>query len=217
MKNKTSLFWGIVLIAVGALFLGNNLNWWDINIFFKGWWSLFIIIPSIYGLFNKESFSCSIVTLILGILLLLAAQDIIDWSMIWKILVPVVIIVVGLSIIFSGFKRPKKLNSENAKEYVAIFSGVDEKIKEVVSDFRAISIFGGVELDLRKAKIEKELVIECTTIFGGIDLKLPDNVKLKITGVPIFGGVENKYEEENDAEITIYINYTCIFGGIDII
>lgn len=212
MKNKSGMFWGLVLIIVGVLFLGNNLNWWDINIFFKGWWSLFIIIPSIYGLFEKGSRSGSIISLAVGILLLLAAQDVIGYGMIWKILVPIIIIVVGLTLIFNNGK-PKKMD-KNAKEYVAVFSGVDEKISEVVSDFKAVSIFGGVDLDLRKVKLEKDLYIEAVTIFGGIDIKLPDNVKLQVNGIPIFGGVENKYNDDGD--VTITIHYTCIFGGVDL-
>lgn len=212
MKNKSSVFWGLVLIIVGVLFLGNNLNWWDINIFFKGWWSLFIIIPSIYGLFERGSRSGSIISLAVGILLLLAAQDVIGYGMIWKILVPIIIIVIGLTLIFNNGK-PKKM-AKNAKEYVAVFSGVDERINEVVSDFKAVSVFGGVDLDLRKAKIEKDLYIEAVSIFGGIDIKLPDNVKLQVSGVPIFGGVENKYND--DGNITITIHYTCVFGGVDL-
>lgn len=209
-------FWGLVLIVVGVMFLGNNLDWWNINIFFDGWWSLFIIVPSIYGLFSRESISSSIIGVAVGVLLLLAAQDIIDWGMIWKILVPIFIIVIGLSFILGFHGKSKKINEKNAKEYIAVFSGVEEKIKEVVSDFRAVSIFGSVELDLRKAKIEKDIVINAITIFGGIDLKLPEGVTVKTSGVPIFGGVENKYEND-DSKITVYINYTCIFGGIDII
>lgn len=212
MKNKSSVFWGLVLIVVGALFLGNNLNWWDINIFFKGWWSLFIIVPSIYGLFEKGSRSGSVISLAVGILLLLAAQDIIGYGMIWKILVPIIIIVIGLTLIFNNGK-PKKMD-KNAKEYVAVFSGIDERISELVSDFKAISVFGGVDLDLRKAKIEKDLYIEAVSIFGGIDIKLPDNVKVIVSGIPIFGGVENKYND--DGNITITIHYTCVFGGVDL-
>lgn len=215
MKNKQSIFWGLLLIIVGVIFLGNNFNWWDINVFFKGWWTLFIIIPSLWGLFTKETFAGSLITLALGILLLLACMDIINWNMIWQILIPVIIIVIGLMLIFGN--RKVKKSSANSKEYIAVFSGVDERINDIVSDFRAISIFGGVELDLRKAKIEKDVVIECVSVFGGIDLRLPDDVNLKVNGLPIFGGVENKYNVNKDAKITIYINYTCVFGGVDII
>jgi len=112
--------------------------------------------------------------------------------------------------------KPKIKSAVNAREYVAVFGEVNDKIKEITSDFKAISIFGGVDLDLRKAKIDKDVIIECTTVFGGIDIKLPDNVKVKTSGVPIFGGAENKHIEE-EGKYTIYINYVCIFGGIDIL
>jgi len=32
----------------------NALNITDINFFFTGWWTLFIIIPSLIGLFNDK-------------------------------------------------------------------------------------------------------------------------------------------------------------------
>lgn len=215
MKRK-SILWGVLLIIVGVLFLGNSLDIWHINLFFKGWWTLFIIVPSIIGLLDKDSMSGSFISLVVGVLLLLACQDIISWSKIWKIFVPILVIVIGFTLIFRSLKKPKMKTSENALEYTAIFSEVDEKIKEVISDFKAISIFGGVNLDLRKAKLDKDIVIECTTIFGGIDIRVPDNVKIKTSGVPIFGGVENKYTEEDKSSVTIYINYVCVFGGIDI-
>lgn len=217
MQNKSSIFWGIVLIIIGVVFLGNNFTWWDIDIFFDGWWTLLIIILSIYGIYKKDNIKTSIITLILGVLLLLASQDIIDWSMIWKILVPVIIIMIGLSFMFGSFKSKIKKASSNAEEYVAVFGGIEEKIKEVNKDFRVIAIFGGVELDLRKAKINKDITIECISVFGGIDLRLPDNVQVQTSGVPIFGGTENKYENNQDSNVTIYINYTCIFGGVDVI
>ena len=214
MKSKSSMFWGLILIVVGVLFLGNNLNWWDIDIFFDGWWSLFIIIPSTYGLFDGTSRGGSLISLTVGVLLLLAAQDIINYGMIWKILVPIIIIVIGLSLIFNNGKKKKM--DKNAKEYIAVFSGVEENIKELVSDFKVISVFGSVELDLRKAKIDKDIYIEAITIFGGVDIKLPDNVKLQVSGIPIFGGVENKYKDE-EGNVTITIHYTCVFGGIDLL
>ena len=52
--NKRSMFWGILLIVVGILFLGRNMNWWDFSIFFDGWWTLFLIVPSIISLVRRE-------------------------------------------------------------------------------------------------------------------------------------------------------------------
>ena len=54
MKKISSVIWGIVLIAAGALFALNALNITDINIFFDGWWTLFIIVPCAVGLFTER-------------------------------------------------------------------------------------------------------------------------------------------------------------------
>ena len=214
--NKRNLFLGILFIVVGVLFLGRNMDWWDFSIFFDGWWTLFLIVPSIISLVRREGIGTSFLILVLGVLMLLACQDVIEWSTIWKIFVPLIIIVIGLSIIFGNRKVRSKKIKPNAKEYVAIFSGVDEVINKIESDFNITSVFGGVELDMRDVKLDSDLVIDCFTLFGGIDIRLPKDVKVEVNGLPIFGGVENKYRN-HDATVTVYINHTTIFGGVDLL
>ena len=146
--------------------------------------------------------------------MLLASQDVILWSTIWKVFVPVIIIVVGLSVIFSNRKirKPKA----NAKSYVAVFSGIEETIDEIKSDFQVTSIFGSVELDLRDVKLKNDLVIDCFTLFGGIDIHLPKDVKVEVSGLPIFGGAESNYRGNKDSKVTVYIHHTTIFAGVDL-
>ena len=214
-KSKSTLIWGLIITIVGVIFLGNSLNFWNISIFFRGWWTLFIIVPSLIGLFKKQTIVSSILGLIIGILLFLACQDIIQWQMVGKIFIPLLIIVIGISLIVSSSIK-KKIKNKNNPEYISIFSGRDEKLTGSFKGANIISIFGGVDLDLRKTEIKDDITIECLTIFGGIDLKLPSNVKVKLTGTPIFGGVENLKDDENEKSPTVTINYICIFAGIDI-
>ena len=55
MKNFNKILWGIVLITIGVMIGLNILGLTDINFFFRGWWTLFIIIiPCLIGLFNDE-------------------------------------------------------------------------------------------------------------------------------------------------------------------
>lgn len=215
--NKRNLFWGIVLIVVGILFLGRNMNWWNFSIFFEGWWTLFLIVPSIISLVRKESMGTSFLILVLGVLMLLASQNVIEWSTIWKVFLPIIIMVVGLSIIFGNRKVKTKKVRGNAKEYVAIFSGVDEVINKIENDFKMTAVFGGIELDMRDVTLDSDLVIDCFTLFGGIDIRLPKDVKVEVNGLPIFGGVENKYRNNHEAKVTVYINHTTICGGVDLI
>lgn len=46
-KNYSKLLWGLVLLAVGVIFTGNVLELWYIDVFFPGWWTMFMIIPAL--------------------------------------------------------------------------------------------------------------------------------------------------------------------------
>ena len=225
MNNK-NILWGIVLVIIGVIVGLNALNITNINIFFNGWWTLFIIIPSLIGLLKEKDKTGNIIGLIIGVVLLLGVQNIIDFDLIWKLILPVIIIIVGLSLIF-GNNLNKKINNEIKKinnkkgkneEYCSTFS--EQKIDFDDEEFKGVSltaVFGGITLDLRKAKINEDVVINTTSVFGGIDFYVPDNIKIKVKSTSIFGGVDNKkIKNDNEKEHIIYINASCIFGGVDI-
>ena len=225
MNNK-NILWGIVLVIIGVIVGLNALNITNINIFFNGWWTLFIIIPSLIGLLKEKDKTGNIIGLIIGVVLLLGVQNIIDFDLIWKLILPVIIIIVGLSLIF-GNNLNKKINNEIKKinnkkgkneEYCSTFS--EQKIDFDDEEFKGASltaVFGGITLDLRNAKINEDVVINTTSVFGGIDIYVPDNIKIKVKSTSIFGGVDNKkIKNDNEKEHIIYINAGCIFGGVDI-
>ena len=54
MNNFSKILWGIVFITLGLVIALNALDITDINLFFNGWWTLFIIIPCLIGLFKDE-------------------------------------------------------------------------------------------------------------------------------------------------------------------
>ncbi len=226
MKKVESVLWGIVFITIGLIIAGNVLGITNINIFFNGWWTLFIIIPCFIGLFKNNRKTGDIIGLIIGIALLLACQDILKFDLVWKLLFPVILIIVGISFIFRDTiggkitKEIKELNKNriNSNEYCATFSEQNVKFDdEKFSGADLTAVFGGVKCDLRKAIIEENQIINATSIFGGIEIFVPDNVKVKIKSTPIFGGVSDKanYSKEEQAHI-IYINATCVFGGVEI-
>ena len=119
-KKYTNILWGLCLIALGVIMLGNYMNLFSIDVFFDGWWTLFIIIPSIVEIFIKNNNRTSNVNfLIIGVLLLLSEQNIIDKDMLWKLALPSVIIVIGLSIIISQLKNKKVgINPTVSHQYI---------------------------------------------------------------------------------------------------
>lgn len=226
MKKGFSITIGLLFITVGIILCLNLTGITNIDIFFDGWWTLFIIVPSISSIITSKEKASGLVGLIAGVLLLLAARDIIEYSVIWKFLLPTALIIIGLAIIFKVIFRGKiedkikEINSNNtdSKSCTAVFSGQDIKIKDKFEGATYTAIFGGIEVDLRDAKIKEDVVINTTSVFGGIEITAPYDVKVVVSSNSIFGGVEDNRKIKNEEKDTkvIYINATCVFGGIDI-
>lgn len=226
MKNMNRILWGLVFIAAGVIFALNAFEVTNVEVFFDGWWTLFIIIPCGAGIFTEREKFGNFMGLCVGVLLLLSAQNVLDASIIWKILVPVIIIFIGLKMVFGGFFRRKKIkviselekDGKGAKNGTAVFSGLDMKPDgETFYGGAMTAVFGGVECDLRGAIIERDCVIDAVAVFGGVDIYLPENVNVKVNSVSIFGGTDHKQHINKDENsVTVYINSTSIFGGVEI-
>lgn len=229
MKQMRSIIWGIAIIALGVIFGGNALGLFNINIFFDGWWTLFIIVPSIISLITeKEKFS-SFITLLVGVILLLAAQGVFSYDVAWKVILAMILIAAGIGIIMKGIFRKnndkeieKRIrNLENDKimdSQMAIFSGSDRVYNgEVFSGANLVAVFGGVDIDLKNAKFNKDTVIKAFCLFGGIDIKVPEDVQVKIKSGFIFGGASDERKgNSNKGKYTIYIDAAGGFGGISV-
>lgn len=120
MKRVTGMAIGVVLIACGIVYALGVFGVVDmnVNISIDGWWTLFIIVPSIIGLVtNKENKLWNVFCLLLGIYLLLASREVIDYAMGIKLLVPVVIILLGIKLIAkSALQKKKTDDSEQSGE-----------------------------------------------------------------------------------------------------
>lgn len=225
MNNIKNILWGIILVIIGFIIGLNTIGITDIDIFFDGWWTLVIIVPCFIGLFTNKDKTGNIIGLLVGVILLLGMQNIIDFNLIWKLLLPSIIVIIGLSLIFKNTfnskinNEIKKLNNKNTKnnEYCATFSG--QRIDFPNEEFKGAtlnSVFGSITCDLREAKIKEDVVINASSVFGGIDIIVPDDVNIKIKSNSIFGGVNNKKKNNEDKKYTIYVNASCLFGGVDI-
>jgi predicted membrane protein len=92
---------------------------------------------------------------------------------------------------------------------------VDTEIK----DGTLQAIFGGIELDLRKAHLpEGETVLNIEAIFGGVSLFVPDNWRLEINIESVLGGVDDNRRiiEPIDSTRKLIIKGSAVFGGVEI-
>ncbi|MCI6640933.1 MAG: cell wall-active antibiotics response protein [Pygmaiobacter massiliensis] len=225
MRKQTGrIVWGVLFIVAGLGFAGNAFGMWHFTLFFNGWWTLFLILPAVVSIIERGPNSGNLILLLIGAVFLLSSQGILHTVWVGKLLWPVVLVLIGISILLGGFngaRRVKRSGSDGEQadipSYRAFFSGSDLSWpNQPFYGATLTAAFGGITLDLRSAQIRQDVVIDATAVFGGIDLYLPQGVRAVVTGTPIFGGVENKVAPAPESAPTVYVNTTCIFGGTDL-
>lgn len=226
MKLRISnLIWGLFFVILGVGFAGNAFGYWHFTLFFAGWWTLFIIIPCFVSIIQNGPSTGSIIGLLIGLMLLMTRQNILDGELIGKLIVPMIFVIIGVGIMFANsFRGPRptqaqytKMNNGN-RHYSATFSGQNIHCDNEVFEGASIeAIFGSVSLRLEQAIINEDVIITCNATFGGVEIYLPSDVNVKVSTTPVFGGVSNKRRNfANPNAPTVYINATCMFGGVDI-
>ena len=173
VRNSKGTIWGIVLIIWGIIIALNSIDIVDINLFTIEWWIFLIIVPSFIGLINGNDKTGNIIGFLIGKLLILNVQNLIDFSFIWKLIVPAILIIIGLSIIFKN----------------------NAKMIPNVNDTNIDVIFGGVSLYLRGSKIKNEAVIKVSAIFCGIKILVDNDLNVIAKNTSIFIGVTNKHDK----------------------
>ena len=164
MKNKrTNIFLGLVFLLIGVFSLLGSLNIVSFNIFFPGWWTLFIIIPSIICMLEEKINFANVFSLTLGIILLLSVNNIISFSLVIKIIIPVFLIIFGMYIILLA-------SLKNAKSYV--FS---TKSFEIEENSEINTLFSTLHLKFNKLK-GKENSINIHSVFSEVILYVPKGV-----------------------------------------
>ena len=103
------------------------------------------------------------------------------------------------------------------KGEAAVFGGVDRHIS--AQDFRGAqctAIFGGCKIDLRDAQIPgREAVLETYAIFGGVEIRVPDDWEVVNHNLTLFGGVSERRHQplRGPATKTLILEGATIFGG----
>ncbi len=102
-----------------------------------------------------------------------------------------------------------------------VFGGGKRRIE--TQDFEggeAVAIFGGLELDLRKADTKREEVyIEANAIFGGIEIRVPETWDVTVRGTGVFGGYGDETQRMPSADGKrphLIVTGGAIFGGVNV-
>jgi predicted membrane protein len=227
--HQGGIFWGLLLVVFGVLFLLDRMGGLDFGTLIGTYWPVIIILLGVSILIGngfRRPFG-GFFLMGIGALFLLNSLGILEYDA-WQYAWPVLIILVGLWILFRGVIRrsaggdPGKFPEihDSDIDVSCFLSGMKRRIES--QNFRGghvTAILGGLELDFRAAGLDGgKATIDATAILGGVDIFVPREWRVVMAGTPILGGFEDKHRSVPDAEVkaTLYIKGAAILGGVTI-
>jgi predicted membrane protein len=79
------------------------------------------------------------------------------------------------------------------------------------------AVMGGCEIDLRQSAINGDAVIDVLAVWGGIDIRVPEDWTVESRVVPLLGGVDDKTRPPQGPTVhRLTLRGFAIMGGIEI-
>ncbi len=231
----------MILVAVGALFLLGNLH----IVYFKEWlqyWPVILVAAGIVKLVDStEVGGRAAGGTLVGVGAIWLAKNLGYLDIRWHDMWPVILIGIGVLMLFERAALVYKVKiTDNIKDGIkgisdrvdrgaypsnrvhlsAIFGGGKRKI--IAQDFQGgtvSAVFGGFEIDLRKAEIAGEqATLQVDAVFGGAEIKIPEHWRAEVRGTGVFGGYSDETIPPDSVHYPnpkrLIVKGGAVFGGV---
>ncbi|WNM29923.1 DUF1707 domain-containing protein [Streptomyces sp. Li-HN-5-11] len=101
---------------------------------------------------------------------------------------------------------------------VAVFSAATRRGRwRAGRRLHAYSVFGSVEIDLSEAIFEyQQVVIKAVSVFGDVQIRVPENVSLRGTGGGVLGNFEVDTLDSADPDApVVYVDGWAVLGNVE--
>lgn len=217
---------GLALLIIGGVFLVGNLTGWEIP--WASWWPVIIIAVGLWN-FKGKSWLTGLFITALGVFFLLSTLDLWDYSIgdIWRFW-PVVLILIGARILFRRRKKRSRRDSEYVRDesepgevnVTSVFGSDSRKVTDRnISGGQIVAVFGSADIDLVDAGLDGgKATLDVTAVFGGAEIRVPENWSVDLQTNNILGGVEDKRSRPPSGSSGERLTLTgvCLFGGIEL-
>lgn len=215
------LVMGLLIIVVGVLFTLDNLGIAYAEDYLR-YWPAGLIAIGLVKLWQYRDGSgggfAGVLFVVAGLLLLADSLGLVRVRIgqLW----PLLLVFFGASMVWRGIHgRPAASTDTTATvSGIAILGGV--KRGNNSRGFKGgdlTAIMGGCEIDLRQASIDGEAVIEVFAMWGGIEIRVPEDWTVISRVVPLLGGVEDKTRPPRGATThRLVLRGFAIMGGIEV-
>lgn len=231
IKN-TTVITGLFFILIGTLLLLDRMQLIPGNIsHIIISWPMLLIAAGVYTM-SKSVNTTGILLVLIGVIFILPRTGLLPEYYSLRQLWPVILIFIGLVLLFKFSRQGKEthwkasfhkqeITGEDYLSESAVFGGSEKTF--ISKDFkggRINCLFGGVEANLSNSEIvQSPVFIDMSVTFGGVELIVPSNWKVRSEITPIFGGFSDKRLThpsmvQHDKEVII--RGSLLFGGCEV-
>jgi predicted membrane protein len=218
---------GAIIVAVGLVLLLDNMGIMHADHLWK-FWPVILIAVGVGRIIECQRPAALIWGAMLcffGGGLLLDNLNIISFS--FNIIWPGLVIAFGISMLLKSTQGARVAGVggpaggvDPTLSLYAVFGGGRRRV--TTDNFQGgevLAIFGGYHIDLRGAQIPASgrAVVDINSIFGGVELIVPENWRIAVRGIGIFGAFEDKtIPPRPDVGVVLpelVVTGSAIFGG----
>lgn len=193
MRNllRGRLIIGIIIVVFGVIALLNGLNITDVSPWrlITDFWPLLLIGWGVGFIMERNGYGGKVIGSIVFLLGLgFLGRNLgwfpFDFSYVWKLFWPLVLILLGVSFLF-GYRNG------GGRSNFAIMGGIERKDTWNLENGSFLAFMGGIHLDLRKAEIPEQVTsINITTFMGGGEIVVPPDLAVVCEGTAVLGGMD---------------------------
>jgi hypothetical protein len=212
-RSLGQLVLGTVVILAGVVLLLDRLGVVAAGSVWAVFWPLLLAAFGLAALLVvPRAWLGPVLLVAFGVYWLLETLDVVHISA-WTYVLPVAIIVLGLSILIASTTHQDDADRITG---LVLFWGANRR--SVSQRFRSASltaIFGGINLDLRTASFTGTARVDAFALLGGVDIKVPPTWRVRMIGLPALGGWTDKTNPPGypDAPV-LEVHVVSILGGV---
>jgi predicted membrane protein len=227
--HQGRIFWGLMLIVLGTLFLFDQLGEIDFGDFVSRYWpAVFIVIGlSILVGSGLRSAGPALFFILFGAFFLLMRLEILHYSL-WHYW-PVFVIAAGVWILLRPVfekggapeekKSPEAALADDELGISAVFSGLRRRIESAAfKGGKAEVVLGSLDLDLTGAGLAgDQAVLYLSVVLGSIVVRVPRDWQIAIDGSPVLGNIEDKRRPTAAPEkrVILRVKGSAVLGSIE--
>ncbi len=227
-RSQGRIFWGLLLVVLGVLFLLDRAGTLDFGDLVARFWPVIFILIGVSILLsnNFRNAGSGIFFILFGTFFLLLRLRIFDQA-VWRYLWPLAIIAVGLWILLRPAwhpdrKRTPEMAGDTADDLAVsqVFSGTARKVES--QNFRggkADVVFGSADIDLRNARLAGgQATLVLSAVFGAITVFVPRDWQVVLQGTPVLGSIESHKGAASGGTPTgtLTIQGSAVLGSIEV-